>query len=62
MGRIPDLHSFDNAYFGLLQQMTDDLDPSFRIIIETAYECIVDAGNYYKNFNLIIIIHNGVYV
>ena len=44
MGRIPDFHHFDGAFFGLLQQMNEVVEPSGRLLLETAYEAIVDAG------------------
>ena len=47
MGRIPDYQHFDGAFFGLLQQMNEAIDPSGRLLLETAYEAIVDAGKLY---------------
>ena len=45
LGRIPGIHHFDGAFFGLLQQMNEAIDPPGRLLIESAYEAIVDAGN-----------------
>ena len=44
MGRIPDFHDFDGAFFGLLQQMNEAIEPTGRLLMETAYEAIIDAG------------------
>ena len=46
MGRIPDLHHFDGLFFGLLEQMNETIDPPGRLLIETAYEAIIDAGKF----------------
>ena len=44
MGRIKDIDKFDGSYFGFLSKMADAIDPEARIMMETTYEAIVDAG------------------
>ncbi|CAG2101282.1 unnamed protein product [Medioppia subpectinata] len=44
MGKIMDLNRFDSTFFGLPDEMVSELDPSNRIVLETAYEAILDAG------------------
>ena len=46
MGRVPDFDKFDGNYFGLLGHMAETLDPQARLLLETTYEAIVDAGLY----------------
>ena len=44
MGRIPDMHSFDSPFFGIIDHLTEELHPPHRILLETTYEAIIDAG------------------
>ena len=44
MGRIMDIDKFDGSYFGFLSKIADAIDPEARIMMETTYEAIVDAG------------------
>ena len=44
MGRIKDIDKFDGSFFGYLDVMADQIDPESRILLETTYETIVDAG------------------
>ena len=43
MGRVKNIDKFDGVFFGLSNQ-ADSLDPETRILLETTYEAIVDAG------------------
>lgn len=52
VGRIPNFNSLDSDFFGLFRQMVNDLEPGDRLVLETTYEAIVDAGNH----NLAIIL------
>lgn len=38
------LNTFDSAYFCTLGIIADHMDPGSRIILETTYEAIADAG------------------
>ena len=49
MGRIKDYDKFDGAYFGLLARAADAVDPQSRILLETTFECMVDAGQLNNN-------------
>ncbi|CAH1180924.1 unnamed protein product [Phyllotreta striolata] len=43
-GKVPDIDKFDAAFFGLHSKQAHFTDPRQRILLETAYECIIDAG------------------
>ena len=43
-GKLKDLSKFDAAFFGVSPKQADFMDPQLRLLLETAYECIVDAG------------------
>ena len=43
-GKIKNLKYFDNAYFCTLPILADSMEPGSRIILETTYEAIADAG------------------
>nr|XP_023013626.1 fatty acid synthase-like [Leptinotarsa decemlineata] len=43
-GVIPQIDKLDNAYFGIHATQANYTDPRHRILLETTYECIVDAG------------------
>ena len=44
MGKIKDIDKFDGSFFGFLTQHADEMDVESRILLETTYEAIVDAG------------------
>ena len=50
MGRIPNFDQFDGNYFGIMGQMVENMDPQARLILETTYEAIVDAGIFTRIF------------
>ena len=35
---------FDGPFFGIMNAMGDQIDPQSRLLLETTYEAIVDAG------------------
>lgn len=43
-GMIRNVDQFDAAFFGCHPRLSSSMDPRHRIFLETAYECIVDAG------------------
>ena len=43
-GKLKDLSKFDAAFFGVSPRQADVMDPQLRLLLETSYECIVDAG------------------
>lgn len=43
-GKIKNLDKFDNTYFCTLQILAESMEPGSRIILETTYEAIADAG------------------
>ena len=46
MGRIRNIEKFDGSFFGFLHVAANQIDPESRILLETAYEAIVDAGKF----------------
>lgn len=43
-GKLKDISSFDAEFFRVHPKQVDVTDPQLRIILETAYESILDAG------------------
>lgn len=43
-GKIKDLAHFDAIFFGVHAKQADVMDPQLRILLETTYEAIIDAG------------------
>ncbi|XP_043070750.1 fatty acid synthase [Drosophila grimshawi] len=43
-GKISNLEKFDATFFGVHFKQAHTLDPQTRILIETAYEAVIDAG------------------
>ncbi|XP_051160333.1 fatty acid synthase-like [Leptopilina boulardi] len=44
IGTMNNIDTFDRAFFGVHGKMLDSMEPMTRIMIETAYEAITDAG------------------
>ena len=44
MGRVRNIDKFDGSFFGFLHTIANEIDPESRILLETTYEAIVDAG------------------
>lgn len=44
MGVIQNIEKFDATFFGVPYKQTNSMDPQCRLLIETAYEAIIDAG------------------
>ena len=44
MGKIKEIDKFDGLFFGTMKTLGDSIDPQSRILLETTYEAIVDAG------------------
>lgn len=43
-GKIRNLEKFDASFFSLMPKHANSLDPQARILLEAAYESILDAG------------------
>ena len=52
MGKVKDIDKFDGLFFGIMHTMGDCIDPQSRILLETTYEAIIDAGM--QSFNILI--------
>lgn len=44
MGKIKEIEKFDGSFFGILTTLAGKIDPQSRLLLETTYEAIVDAG------------------
>ncbi|KAH9365947.1 hypothetical protein HPB48_022214 [Haemaphysalis longicornis] len=44
VGKIRDLRKFDAQFFGVLPRQAEVMDPQLRLLLETSYEAIIDAG------------------
>ncbi len=51
MGKLKAIEKFDGAFFGIMPQIGDTIDPQARILLETTYEAICDAGIYLRYFS-----------
>lgn len=45
-GKLKDLNHFDAPFFGVHAKQADVMDPQLRLLLESTYEAIVDAGLY----------------
>lgn len=43
-GKLKDLSKFDATFFGVHAKQAHTMDPQLRLLLEVAYEAIVDAG------------------
>ncbi|XP_067860263.1 fatty acid synthase [Heptranchias perlo] len=43
-GKLKEINKFDAAFFGVHPKQAHTMDPQLRILLETAYEAIVDGG------------------
>lgn len=43
-GKLKDLSKFDAAFFGVHPKQAHTMDPQLRLLLEVAYEAIVDGG------------------
>ncbi|CAG2177339.1 unnamed protein product [Oppiella nova] len=50
MARIESYDRFDANFFGLTTEVAEDLDPQSRMLLEVAFEAIMDSANSYFSF------------
>lgn len=43
-GKLKDISHFDAAFFGVHSKQANTMDPQLRLMMEVAYEAIIDAG------------------
>lgn len=43
-GKLKDISHFDASFFGVHPKQANTMDPQLRLILEVAYEAIVDGG------------------
>ncbi len=53
MAKLKEIDKFDGNFFGILHKIGDKVDPQSRILLETVYEAICDAGLLSKNLTLV---------
>jgi fatty acid synthase len=53
LGFLSNMEKFDASFFGIPQKMAEHIDPQSRLLLEHAYEAIMDAGK-----NIFIIWHD----
>ncbi|CAG2173867.1 unnamed protein product, partial [Oppiella nova] len=64
MARIESYDRFDANFFGLTTEVAEDMDPQSRMLLEVAFEAIMDSGmnpQLLSNSNTGVYIGNGVY-
>lgn len=44
IGKIKNINKFDASFFGVHYKQAHAMDPMCRILLEKAYEAIIDAG------------------
>lgn len=44
MGKINNINKFDASFFGINSNQVNAMDPVCRILLEEAYEAVIDAG------------------
>jgi fatty acid synthase len=44
MGKLKNIDKFDGSFFGIMADIGDNLDPQIRVLLETTYEAVMDAG------------------
>ena len=44
MAKLKHIDKFDGPFFGIMPKMGDHIEPHARILLETTYEAIIDAG------------------
>jgi fatty acid synthase len=47
-GFMPRIEKFDAEFFGFSPESTNSMDPQGRLLLEHAFEAIMDAGKYHK--------------
>lgn len=60
-GKLKEVNKFDAAFFGVHYKQAHTMDPMCRIILEKAYEAIVDSGEKIKIL-IILIYWNNTHV
>jgi hypothetical protein len=47
-GKLKDLSKFDASFFGVHPKQAHTMDPQLRLLLEVAYEAIVDGGGLWR--------------
>ena len=47
-GKLSSLNRFDAQFFGIPAKQVNSTDPQIRLLLETAYEAILDSGLFSK--------------
>lgn len=55
-GKLKNLEYFDANFFGVHAKQAEVMDPQLRLLLESTYECIVDAGKLMFIYSLCVYI------
>lgn len=59
-GKLKELAHFDANFFGVHAKQAEVMDPQLRLMLESTYECIVDAGKLIVQYICIDLIYNPI--
>jgi len=59
MGKLKEIDKLDSTFFGIVPKVADEVDPQARILLETTYEAICDAGSY-ELFALLLFFYQSI--
>lgn len=45
-GKLKNIEKFDASFFGVHPKQANTMDPQLRLLLEVAYEAIIDSGNF----------------
>ena len=46
IGALGCLDKFDNSFFNIVPRQADCIDPQIRLLVEVAFEALIDAGEH----------------
>jgi fatty acid synthase len=49
-GFMPNIEKFDASFFGFPHMLVESMNPQGRLLLEHAYEAILDAGMFQNGF------------
>lgn len=55
-GKLNDVSHFDAAFFGVHPKQANTMDPQLRIMLEIAYEAILDGGKEEREYSALKLI------
>lgn len=62
-GKVYDIDKFDATFFSVYHKQAENMDPIGRILLEKAYETIIDAGMCGKtHYSIVLIVYTCIRV